>query len=242
MTMPCPALKLRPVPQVTTVATPVVPGAGPREAKIPGFLVTRSGTAGEMTLRAGDHIVLGPESPGCLLVLVARGYGQPMIGRRMGGRLYAEPSGAPVSTDRWQVAGAIVAIERDLERGGLFEGSWCVAAATRAVGTQEAIAPAAFEGIGLTEHEVDERCIRAALAPDRWATDVALAAAPTVQEAEALLPTTPSGRIRYSALQWGGGPLRMAVGATVSADLPSRGIVLPFGPRVAPERQLPLFA
>lgn len=206
-------------------------------------VVTRHGHVGGMTLRAGDRLVLGGEAPGALLVLVARGYGAPMIGRRAGGRLFVEPSGVPASTDRWRVAGAIVAVERNLERGGLAPGSWCLAAATTpTTDGLEPVAPAAFEGMALTSEEVDERCLLAALAPDRWDTNVALAAADTLQEARALLALTPPGRIRYAAATQANGPARRAVGSDIEPDVEPRGIVVPFGARSAPQRQLTLFA
>jgi hypothetical protein len=206
-------------------------------------VVTHHGQVAGMTLRPGDWIVVGPEAPGALLVLVARGYGAPMIGRRAGGRLFVEPSGVPASPDRWRVAGALVAVERDHERGGLAQGTWCLAAVTTpAAEGVEPVAPAAFEGMGLTSEQVDERCLLAALAPDRWDTNVALAAADTLQEARALVARTPPGRIRYAAPSSAGGPSRQAVGADVPAGVEPRGIVVPFGARVAPHRQLTLFA
>jgi hypothetical protein len=207
------------------------------------IVVTRHGHVGGMTLRPGDRIVVGREAPGALLVLVARGYGGPMIGRRAGGRLFVEPSGVPASPDRWRVAGAIVAVERDLERGGLGPGAWCLAAATTPTSDGiEPVAPAAFEGMALTSEQVDERCLLAALAPDRWDTHVALAAADTLQEARALVAVTAPGRIRYAAPSAMGGPSRQAVGADVLPDVEPRGIVVPFGARSAPHRQLALFA
>jgi hypothetical protein len=207
------------------------------------IVVTRHGQVGGMTLRPGDRIVVGHEAPGALLLLVARGYGAPMIGRRAGGRLFVEPSGVPASPDRWRVAGAIVAVERDLERGGVGPGAWCLAASTTpARGGVEPVAPAAFEGMGLTSEQVDERCLLAALAPDRWDTHVALAAADTLHEARALVAVTPPGRIRYAAATAMGGPSRQAVGASVVPEVEPRGIVVPFAAKTAPVRQLALFA
>ena len=207
------------------------------------IVVTRHGQVGGMTLRPGDRIVVGHETPGAFLVLLARGYGAPMIGRRAGGRLFVEPSGVPASPDRWRVAGALGAGERDLERGGVGPGAWCVAAATTPNNDGvEPVAPAAFEGMALTSEQVDERCLLAALAPDRWDTHVALAAADTLQEARALVAVTPPGRIRYAAPTALGGPSRQAVGANLAPDVDPRGIVVPFAARSAPQRQLALFA
>jgi hypothetical protein len=104
----------------------------------------------------------------------------------------------------------------------------------------ESVAPAAFEG---AHERAGRRAVSlAALAPDRWDTHVALAAADTLQEARALVAVTPPGRIRYAAPTALGGPSRQAVGADVAPDIEPRGIVVPFGARSAPQRQLALFA
>jgi hypothetical protein len=200
--------------------------------------VTHWGAVAGFVLRPGDLLVVGPEEPGALLALVPRGYGRPMVARRVRGKLQAEPTGVPASADRWAVLGAIVSVERDLERGACVDARWCVAARTRALGDAPAVAREAFEGQDVSSDELDARCLRAAVAPGRWETEVALAAAATMDEAVALLEGTPFGRIRYATVSHGR-PLRHAAGAETPTPAPPRGVVLPFRP--APERQLSLF-
>ena len=55
----------------------------PRIERLPddSLCVTRWGRAGDLLLRAGDRLIMGPDHSSDLLVLVPRGRGRPMLGR-----------------------------------------------------------------------------------------------------------------------------------------------------------------
>ena len=86
--------------------------------------VERWGKVGNRIIRAGDQFVLGVETENSLLVLIPNGHGRPMLGRRIKGQIFAEPSLVPASPLRWRVMGAVIAIERDLERSVMDGGRW----------------------------------------------------------------------------------------------------------------------
>jgi len=66
-----------------------------------------------MDLRRGD-LLLARESVsrGQVGILIPRGYGRPMLGRRTANGLLAEPGGVPCSSDRWSMVGRLVARAR----------------------------------------------------------------------------------------------------------------------------------
>ena len=98
----------------------------PKISKLRGgrVFVERWGKIGDFIMRAGDSFVLGSEKPDSLLLLIPVGRGRPMLGRRIEGRLMAEPSLVPASPLRWKVLGTILAVERDLERTTMEPGRW----------------------------------------------------------------------------------------------------------------------
>jgi len=159
--------------------------------------VARWGRIGGVLLRAADRVVLGPEMGTGLLVLVPRGYGRPMLGRRGPGGLIAEPAGVPASSLRWRVAGRILAIERDLERGGAGSGGSYVACRVEGRDLASlARARGVFMDAQLTERELIALCGQAAVALETHQVEVAIAAASSQAAAEALLADTPVSRIR----------------------------------------------
>ena len=160
--------------------------------------VVHWGQAGGLLFRVGDHLILNESRPDGLLVLCPRGWGNPMLGRHNQGELVAEPSGAPASPLRWDVAGSVAAIERDLERGGIAPGRWWTS--VRIECTDLAVMATArglFESGWMTSSEVDEVCRRAAVAPELHGVSVAVAAADSQELAESLLEDTRTGRLRF---------------------------------------------
>jgi hypothetical protein len=159
--------------------------------------VTRWGRIDNTLLRVGDRLVLGAPTADSLLVLVPRGYGRPMLGRRGSVGLVAEPSGVPVSTQRWSVAGSVQAVERELERGGVGAGQRYVAC--RLEGGDIATlakARALFADGPLSERDLIRLCSVAAVAPEDLNVQVAIAAASDQAAAEAILCDVPLGAIR----------------------------------------------
>jgi len=77
--------------------------------------VMRGGDVGVLDLRIGDRLFLRRPRADDLLLLVPRGLGRPMLGRRRGGELRVAPSGAQASPVRWAVAGGIRCVERPLK-------------------------------------------------------------------------------------------------------------------------------
>ena len=160
--------------------------------------VVHWGQAGGLLFRAGDHLILNEDRPDGLLVLCPRGWGNPMLGRHNQGELVAEPSGAPASPLRWEVAGSVSAIERDLERGGIDSGRWWTAIRVECSDIAVmANARGMFESGWMNSTEVDEVCRRAAIAPELAGVSVAVAAADSQALAESLLENTRTGRLRF---------------------------------------------
>lgn len=160
--------------------------------------VERWGQIGRLVFRAGDRLVLGEEKPGALLLFAPLGHGRPMLGRRTGGRLVAEPGGIPASSRRWRVIGSVVAIEREFERSILGGGRWYTCSRIRVCGSQPDM-PAArvqFRGGWLEASDVDLLTLRASTAPERLGVEVACAVASQPDEARALLADTSPGCIR----------------------------------------------
>lgn len=215
-------------------------------------LVTRWGEVGGFTFRAGDRVLVGDERPGGLLLLRPRGYGWPMLGRRAGGRLLAEPGGVPAAERRWRVAGGVVAVERDLERAVTDGGVWHVAVRIRQAATREPVAaaslPAAvrarFAGGRLSAGELEALCLRAALAPEQFGLELAVGASGAEGLAEELAASAGFGTValdvRGGVREQGGG--RVIIGpwaevAPVSSVVP----VAVVGSASGPARQLGLF-
>ena len=164
-----------------------------------GVVVTRWGRVGGHLLRAGDRLVLGTTRTDELLVLMPRGYGRPMLGRRAQGGLIAEPTGVPASGLRWEVGGSVVAVERDHERGGVGAGdSYVVCRVEGNDIASLAQARAIFMDGPRTERELIHLCSLAAVAPETMGVHVAIAAADVAERAESLLEDVQAGRIRYA--------------------------------------------
>jgi hypothetical protein len=195
------------------------------------IFVTRWGRVGGHLLRAGDRLVLGAAHQDELLVLIPRGYGRPMLGRRGNAGLLAEPSGVPASGLRWEVGGAVVAIERDLERGGVGVGNTHVVC--RVEGSDIASlarARAIFADGVRTERELIHLCSQAAVAPEEHGIQVAIAAADSREQALALLARVGSGSIRFALpdLEPQREQRGMVVPGPWRAQLPSSEIQLDF--------------
>ena len=179
------------------------------------LVVTHWGHVASILFRVGDQVIVSPREKGGLLVMTPKGWGNPMFGRRSQGQLVAEPSGNPAHGCRWRVAGAVAAIERDLERGGIGPGRWFCAVRVEAVDLT-AIAGAAetFQSGWKTAAEVDELCRRAAVAPETHGVSVAVSCGDGQEQAETLLSDTRPGRLRFTSRP----------DASVNSDA---GIVLP---------------
>lgn len=162
--------------------------------------VTRWGHAGGFVYRAGDSLVVAEPEAGALLLLVPRGYGNPMLGRQTRSGLVAEPGGVPASTSRWQVLGRVAAVERDLERAVVGSGRWSVEVVLRplphaTVGAVRA-AEERFQGGELSGPELDALCLRAALAEDDFDVQVSIGAAATRARAAELAASAAAGSLR----------------------------------------------
>ncbi len=162
-----------------------------------GICVSHWGRIGSLLLRAGDRLIVGRQSDSDLLVLVPRGRGRPMLGRFGDRGLIAEPGGVPASERRWQVAGALVAVERCLERNGLdIEGGTAVVRIDGESLADVARARAVFAGGTLSADEISELCNQAAVAPERHGVRVAIAVGSDLAGAEAMLADVSAGFIR----------------------------------------------
>lgn len=193
--------------------------------------VTQWGHVGAFVLRAGDRLVLAEPTPGALLLLVPRGWGNPMLGRQRGATLIAEPGGVPASAARWQVAGRIVAIERDLERAVVGGGRWAVSVVfhpTRAATVgQLRDAELRFQGGWMDGAQLDAFCLQAALAADDLGVEISVGAAEGFDVADSLAALASPGTVRIEPFeaeqperaqgQLIRGPWQMALG-TPSAD------------------------
>jgi hypothetical protein len=162
-------------------------------------LVTHWGQAASLLFRVGDQVLLDPDDTVGLLVMKPRGWGNPMFGRRSQGQLISEPSGAPANDCRWTVAGRVLAIERDLERGGVGPGRWwCAFRVESRDLVVLASASGLFESGWYSAHEVDALCRLAAVAPEVHGVEVAVAAGDSRSDAEAMLSSVGVGRLRFS--------------------------------------------
>jgi hypothetical protein len=161
-------------------------------------IVTHWGQAASLLFRVGDQVIVNPRNGSGLLLIKPKGWGNPMFGRRSQGQLISEPSGTPANGCRWEVAGCVQAIERDLERGGIGPGRWWCEVRVE-TGDIAAMATAAdhFESGWFSAHEVDALCRMAAVAPEVYGVQVAVAAGCSAEEASALLEHTAVGRLRF---------------------------------------------
>ena len=165
-------------------------------------VVTDWGEVGDVVLRPGDELVLDPTHQGDLLLLLPRGWGSPMLGRRSRGRLIAEPGGVPASPARWAIAGGVSVIERDLERAVHQGCGWHVSVLLRPHPetslAEIAAAQARFTGGCLDADDLDALCLDAALAPDLFGMAVSIGAGSTPEEAALLAEQVAPGRIALS--------------------------------------------
>ncbi len=165
-------------------------------------IVTDWGEVGEVVLRPGDELVLDPTHQGDLLLLLPRGFGSPMLGRRSRGRLIAEPGGVPASPARWAIAGGVSVIERDLERAVHQGSGWQVAVLVRpgpdTTLAQIGAAQARFTGGCLDAGALDALCLDAALAPELFGMEVSIGAGSTPEEAALLAERVAPGRVALS--------------------------------------------
>lgn len=161
--------------------------------------VTQWGQTAGTLFRVGDRLILDHKRKDGLLVLTPRGWGNPMFGRQEQGGLVAEPGRVPADTCRWSVAGGVVAVERDLERGGIGPGRWWVALRIETSDLAAMVeARKAFTGGWKDAAEVDELCRRASVAPEMDRVSVAIVAAQNQEEAESMLSGVDVGRIRFT--------------------------------------------
>jgi hypothetical protein len=158
-----------------------------------------------------------------------------MLGRQRREGLFAEPGGVPASPARWQVAGRVAAVERDLERAVAGPGRWAVSVVLRPLPhaslMQVRAAEARLQGGSLTGAELDALCLRAALAEDDVAVRVSIGAAATQARADALADAAEPGRIRMDVSPralpeadladvivgpWGPAPVSRGAGSTAA--------------------------
>ncbi len=174
-------------PAGTFEAVPSIRWArSPRSADVLA-VVTRWGRIGPVELRPADRLVVRPEGdapPGTLLLLVPRGRGNPMVGRRQRGELVAEPGSVPTAAERWRAAGRLAAVERDLERAVVPPGRWWLA-----TGAEVRAGEAAELDAVLRER------FRAARRDGSLPAGSGIAA--TREAALALAATAPAGSVRY---------------------------------------------
>ncbi|MDP2312465.1 MAG: hypothetical protein Q8P41_06130 [Pseudomonadota bacterium] len=122
-------------------------------------LARRGGRAFAPRDQPGDVTIALPEVGGPATVLVPRGFGHPLFGRRVGGELRAEPAGEPCAPARWVPAGGVAAWLRAVppprgpthavraEPVGEATGAWmCVRPAALAWSALRLVSPAAGHG------------------------------------------------------------------------------------------------
>jgi hypothetical protein len=205
-------------------------------------VVTRWGEIDGFLFRPGDRLLLGEALEGGLVVLLPRGWGHPMLGRRTRKGLVAEPGGVPASEARWRVAGGLSCVERPVERVAGSKGAWWVSARIEEIGPPGAVggveeARQVFLGGRMEGAELDAFCLQAALAPERFGVRVAVGAAADAERAAELVFETPTGMMRVDPAS---GPSREARGQRVLVGpWPS---VQETEARREPTSQLPLFA
>ncbi|MDP2307639.1 MAG: hypothetical protein Q8P18_16570, partial [Pseudomonadota bacterium] len=137
-------------PRIGAAALPV-----PMELR----LARRGGRAFAPRDQPGDVTLALPEVGGAATVLVPRGFGHPLFGRRVGMDLRAEPAGEPCAPARWVPAGGVAAWLRPVPppRGpthairpepiGDGAGAWvCVRPTALAWSTLRLVTPAAGHG------------------------------------------------------------------------------------------------
>lgn len=160
-------------------------------------VVVRWGRVQGFTFRAGDRLVLSENfTDGELLLLRPRGYGWPMLGRREGGQLKAEPGGVRAAPRRWRVAAGVVAVERALGRSVMDRGEWHVAVLARGETTGAQLRKARIVGGRLPHRLVDELCHRAARFVDEGMGLVSIGVGRSPDEAHSAAAGCPPGRLR----------------------------------------------
>lgn len=164
-------------------------------------IITTWGLVGGQILRAGDRLIIGEAQHGSLLLLNPRGRGRPMLGRRTIEGLVAEPGGVPASELRWRVAGGVESIERRLERGSSPTGTWYASVRIilleNASLDQLAAARRDFMGGWIQGRELDDLCMRGAVAPERYGVALAIGLAAHKSRAAILAADTEPGTIRF---------------------------------------------
>ena len=99
------------VPRLLPLSPGVLPCWSQGEGRV--FRVLAEGEAADRELLRGDLLLVrGDAARAQLGVLVARGYGRPMLGVRTERGLRCEPGGANCPLDRWVMAGRLVARAR----------------------------------------------------------------------------------------------------------------------------------
>ncbi len=196
-------------------------------------VVVRWGRIGGFTFRAGDRLVLEEDAGSGLLLLRPRGYGWPMLGRRAGGALLAEPGGVPAGLRRWQVAASVVGVERALDRAVVDSGDWYVV--VRTVSAQGL--PTFVMRGWCTARELDEQCHVAHRAHNEAGEQVAIGAALAPERAVAL------------AKRCADGCVLMDVARPEACDTPSADIIVgpwnappPVAPSSPPAYEAPVFS
>lgn len=160
-------------------------------------VVVRWGRVRGFTFRAGDRLVLSEEyGDGELLLLRPRGYGWPMLGRREGGQMKAEPGGVRAAPQRWRVAAGVIAVERALGRSVMDRGDWHVVVVPRGETTAAQLRGARIVGGRLAHRLVDEVCHRAARFVDEGRGLVSVGVGRTPKEARDAAVGCPPGRLR----------------------------------------------
>lgn len=158
-------------------------------------VVTQWGEVAGFVLRPGDRLVLGGRRDG-LVMLMPRGFGNPMLGRQTPRGLVAEPGGVPASRARWSVLAGVQAVERSLERGaGLAAGRWALVIRVEGGGT-ERLRVGDLSGSGRSVAEVEATLRRAMLAARQDRVDVHVGLAADLDTAEQLADAAGPNQVR----------------------------------------------
>ncbi len=167
------------------------------EEQFTTVVVARWGRVRGFTFRAGDRLVLSSDaSEEGLLLLRPRGYGWPMLGRREGSRLVAEPGGVRATPRRWRVAASVMGVERTLARSVTDRGRWHVVVAPRAATEVDVLQAAGLTGGWLSNRAVDALCHRSARFMAQGRGSLAIGVSAMEDEAHRLAMDCPAGRVR----------------------------------------------
>jgi hypothetical protein len=207
-------------------------------------VVTHWGQAGGTLFRVGDRLVCEQRGQGELLILRPKGWGNPMFGRRDQGQLIAVPSGAPAAACRWNVFGAVNAVERDLERGGVGPGRWYCAFRIESLDlAARANAKQKYKNQWLNSEELDVLCRAAAVAPEVDGVAVAIAAADTIEMATSMVADVSVGRFQFELRPMvqddlGRGVVVPGPWTQIRSTVRHWAEIEPAGVRVAPRRRV----